>query len=385
MILSQSPELEVKPSGMLWGERTSDSLVLPELDEPTAHTLVHYLYSGRYQTLENFKDVSDKSATVSAYKLGTCVYCAAMRYQLPGLAELAKEQITNIAEELTILQVLGVAREHAFPILPKTETWYSSYLEGAIKDAVQDDPELVMKPEFVDQIEGDRRFRQVVMSAVVNSYKGLGGLSDRTTGVSTPMTDARTEPLDASIITESTGSEKHAKEENVQEPQEMISPRTSVAPSSNDSAPKLNLRTIEVTGSETVASKPLLEKDELKLDEIEPSAPAPAEPEPFTDELGFAASKTYQNMGQKDANVNPGKTGLALDTERAAPIHKRVDSVVQVPEKSETEATPVQPASSETAKPDVSNATAATESTVNGASSTPKKSKSKKKKKAAAA
>jgi hypothetical protein len=309
-----------------------------------------------------------------------------MRYQLPGLAELAKEQISSIAEELTILQVLEVAREHAFPILPKTESWYPSYLEGAIKAAVQHDPELFMKPEFVDQIEGDRRFRQVVMSAVVNSYaKGLSGLSDRTTGVSTPMTDARTEPLDASVMTESTGFERQRREEPAQEPHELISPKTAgeaVSPPSNNSVhvPKSE-HNFEVPEKETIAVQPPLEKNELKLDEIEPSAPARLEPEPFTDELGFASSQTYLNMGQKDATASSEKTRLALDTESAAPMHKRVDSVVQAPEKYDPEeASIISSFFMERAKPDVSTATVAVEP-----AATSKKSKSKKKKKAAAA
>jgi hypothetical protein len=385
MILSQSPELEVKPSGMLWGESTSDSLALPELDEPTAHTLVHYLYSGRYQTLDSFSDTSDKAGTVSAYRLGTCVYCAAMRYQLPGLAELAKERITTIAEELTILDILGVAREHAFPNLPQAESWYPSYLEGAIKAAVTEDPELFMKPEFVDQIEGDRRFRQVVMSAVVNSYsKGMSGLSDRTAGVSTPMTDAKAEPLDTSVVTE---PERQLLKDAIQDPQEQTSPKTTEAvgpPASNDRVPEPDQQLAGGPKGET-AAEPFLEKDELELDEIEPSAPAPPKPEPFTDELGFASSKTYQKMGQKDAN--PGNSRLALDTESAAPMHKRVDSAIQAPENGAIESASSEHAittPSEIAKLDASNAPIAAEVSANGASVTPKKVKKKKKKTAAA-
>lgn len=62
------------------------------------------------------------------------MYCAAMRYKLPGLAELAKERVTQISKRLPIIDILRVAREQAFSILPHDEAWYATFLDEAISN-----------------------------------------------------------------------------------------------------------------------------------------------------------------------------------------------------------------------------------------------------------
>jgi hypothetical protein len=300
-----------------------------------------------------------------------------MRYKLPGLAELAKQRITSIAEDLNILDILSVARDHAFPNLPKTEAWYPSYLESAIKAAVSEDPELCMKPEFVDQIEGDRRFRQVVMGAIVNSYsRGVTALSDRTTGVSTPMTDVRAESVDTSAITEPDRSPAPRNGQKVQEPAKELATQQSVGPQSD----KADARAED----QSVDALPVDDKDELKLDAIEPATPANSGPEPYTDEIGFASSKTFQQMGQKDTSPAAGR--LSLDTKTAVPMNKRVDSAIQGVEpdivapttQADTTSTLAEPPKTEAANPLVVGD--AVEGLGNATSVSSKKSKKKKKK-----
>ena len=270
-ILAQSPELDAKPSLKLWGEKTHDTISLPELDSMTAHTMVHFLYTGRYNTLEP-RD-ADARTPLSQYKLGTCAYCAAIRYKLPGLAELAKQTMLALQEDLTILDVLVVAREHAFPLLPEDETWFSSYLEDAIHTAVTKDADLFTRPGFVDQIEGDRRYRQVVMKAIVNSY-------------SQPAPVVETPP-------------PPAPEEKKQQAS-TLSPVVAIA---NHDA--------HMTTGETV------------LDEITPTLDTHVAPEPYSDELGWESSKTFQNQKM-------GSQGVTAETVANKPPHVRVDSAVGV-------------------------------------------------------
>lgn len=306
MVLAQSPELEVKPFSKLWGEKSNESIALPDLDEPTAHTLVHYLYSGRYQALK--AQESTTHGAIVGYKLGTCVYCAAIRYKLPGLAELAKGKIIAFGEDATILDILGVAREHAFPNLPEDETWFPRYLEDAIKSAGTDDPGLFTKPEFVDQMQGDRKFRQVVMQAIVNSYNTRPTvLRDRHTGVSTPVTESKLEG----------GTE-------VGEPQPEVSERELEIPKE-----EIKVEPVVKASAEPPATvKEVVATEELKLEEIEPTPQVPAGPEPFTDELGWGNSKTYQKLGKKpDAPAD--KKDVVPKPEPAASLHKRVDSVTE--------------------------------------------------------
>lgn len=337
--LAQSPELAAKPSLKLWGEKTHDTVTLPELDAVTAHTLVTFLYTGRYETLE-WLGAAEK-ASVAAYKLSTCVYCAAVRYKLHGLAELSQEKITAYGQDLTIFDILGVARENAFPILPEDETWFSSYLEGAIKGAVKDDPELFMKPGFVDQIEGDRKFRQVVMKAIVNTYSGgVGG------GDAPPMesTEKPSSP-DASL-------------------KELESPR----PSSADSK-KVILAVEDSQGGS------------VQLEDVEPSIPdsplhrpssplSPKAPESVTDELDLKNRIFHSNLAMRPKVDN-------LVGANGASKHVRNDSFVETEETTSVEGKQEE---KEIASPAPEIASSASEA-VNGTVSSTKKNKKKKGKK----
>lgn len=197
------------------------------------------------------------------------MYAAATRYKIAGLAELAQDAIVRSGQELSILDVLGVARDHAFPILPDEEAWFAGYLEEAIKRAAARDPGLFVQEGFVEQIEGDRRFRQVVMRAIVGTYAAAGGGGGG--GDQPPM--------------EGPGAGEGSRDKAGQ----------------GEEAPV-------ATGINADG------EDVVQLDDIEPSMPespvhraaspgSPAAPESVTDELDFKSSKTYQSMGKPAEHV----------------------------------------------------------------------------------
>lgn len=299
---------------------------------------MHYLYSGKYQSLQHSKDSEAEDDAIAAHKLSTCVYYAAMRYKLPGLADLAKGKIMSTAEELSIIEKLKVARDQAYPRLPEEETWYSEYLEGAIQNAVEKDPELFTKPEFVHQIEGDVRFRQVVMGAVVKTFAVRGGgRGGEDAGVETPMASDAV-GVEASLENSFTlasncsvpaDDDSHRADDD-QDPiaEEVCS--QSPQPEIQEEEPVRSPTPVEelcVEVEENLCPPDITEKDELGLEEIEPSAPSSVEPEPFTDELDFAKSKTYQRMGKKEGSPTQD---MPLSTDDSTTTrHKRIDSVVQ--------------------------------------------------------
>ncbi|KAH7115287.1 hypothetical protein B0J11DRAFT_128966 [Dendryphion nanum] len=335
IVLSQSPELEVKPFSKLWGDKAVESIALPDIDEATAHTLVHYLYSGWYQTL--YPHPSSKDGALSAYKLGTCVYVASVRYKLPGLANLAKEQINVSSEDLSILQVLGVARDHAFPVLPAEERWYEEYVEKAVRAAFAKDPDFFVTAEFVDQIEGDRRFRQVVMRAVVGSLAGgrKGEVRD----------DERMEHVGRGVEGVSEKKEEEEKEEGGNEDlvkdEEPADGAGDGEVNTDDGTGFVEYRDIEKPVTET-AQKTVSESveeptttlestpqtEEIILEAIEPTPPTAPELESFTDEVGFGKSQTYRKMNRTDSSSV--ETGGALDQDEKVqrPVPERKDSLV---------------------------------------------------------
>lgn len=162
---------------------------LPKLDEGPAHTLVHHLYAGTFETEFRY-------APLGNFRHSTCVYCAAVQYQLPSLAELSKDKIVEAGEGLPIFDILRIARDQAFPLLPETDTWYSHYLEDVIQKAVAQDPEPFRKPDFITRVEGNSRLLQIVWKTVMSNYAVASApASTREGGAETPLAE--------SMITES--------------------------------------------------------------------------------------------------------------------------------------------------------------------------------------
>ncbi|ORY12658.1 hypothetical protein BCR34DRAFT_587118 [Clohesyomyces aquaticus] len=288
-LLEQSPVLSGKASSFLGGDKSiADVIPLPDLDEPTAHTLVHYLYTGIFQTLRSPDLLKD--GMLEGYKLGTCVYCAATRYKIPGLANLAKDKITFCGDSLSILDILIVSRESAFPMLLDDEVWFPTYLETAIKDAFNKDPELFSKPDFSDQIEGDRRYRQVVMKAILNAVaRGPVATNEAQSGVPKPAEEEMVE-ISSARVRHDSGTQGLPEELNgTAEPDINGAAKPEEDTPLGADAADENPTTVET--SKTV---------EPVFDAIDPVVEeTPAKPEPVTDETGWGKSTTYQNMGGK--------------------------------------------------------------------------------------
>ncbi|KAK3216184.1 hypothetical protein GRF29_8g2487650 [Pseudopithomyces chartarum] len=163
-VLSQSKVLFAKINPSFWQSK-ANIITLPDLDESTAHTLVHYLYSGGYQMLKRHSSI--RRSKEMMYQSSVLVYCTALHYELSGLADLAREKIRYLGERVPILDILITSREHAFPNLPQDDSWFSTYLHNTIELAVKTNPKLFTESSFSDQIEGNRTFRHVVVKAIV--------------------------------------------------------------------------------------------------------------------------------------------------------------------------------------------------------------------------
>lgn len=299
-ILEQSAVLAAKVEH---SSMEHQQVLASELDKPTAHTLIHYMYTGNYQDL-GATSRAEHSA-VSSYETATCVYCAAVLYQLSGLADLAKEKITSLEKEVSMSDMLRMAKNHAFPLLPENETWYLAYLEGAIRNAMAKDPEPFKRPDFITQVEGSSRLLQLVWKTVISNYNGT---------VVTPK--AENDDAISKV-------EEHQKSENIasfeHQPPASVdgSQTTAVAHDTPADPPSPQPR-----DSTYIATGDPLE-DTLKLDDIEP----------FTDELGFEKSKMYQRMNKIESG---SESPVIPASELYQAAHKRSDSVMQAEEDATT-------------------------------------------------
>ncbi|KAG9190132.1 hypothetical protein G6011_08220 [Alternaria panax] len=291
-------------------------VLLSELDQNTAHTLIHYLYTGKFQSLSTLAS-SDKAIS-EVYKLGTSVYCAAARYQLPGLAELAQNKMKSLDEEMSIFDILAVAGDHAFPLLPEDDVWYSSYVEESLNNAMADDPEPFRRPDFITTVGADSKLLQLVWKTVMNNYARAPATPVvNNAGTSTPTTELVPELQESIDGKDTISAVAPHKSEEVDEsaatPLSVTVPRNEVT-----EAPIVK---------DIIVPKPIKEATP-EVEDAKPTAENPTPLEPFTDELDFKSSKTYQQMGNKKPEQVKASTISSIETKPAP--HKRSDSVVQV-------------------------------------------------------
>ena len=117
--------------------RSDQTIWLSKLDQDIGYTLVHYLYTGAYQTLKQ-RNILGSAERTTEYRRSVLVYCAARSYRLDGLVTHAKRTIGRFDERLSILDI---ARE-AYPKLLGDEIWFPDYLKMKIEAAFEVDETL---------------------------------------------------------------------------------------------------------------------------------------------------------------------------------------------------------------------------------------------------
>ncbi|KAJ4319044.1 hypothetical protein N0V94_004095 [Neodidymelliopsis sp. IMI 364377] len=214
------------------------TILLPELDEVTAHTVIHYLYSSQYEAL-NTVQMIEPNAHLKRYNLATSVYCAAVRYNIIGLAQVAKVMLAANSTFLTVFDILAVARDCGFVLLPESDTWYPEYIETSIIEAMKQDSEPFRKPDFIAQFGSNSRLLQVIWKTVLSAFAQ--------SPVVPPSTEQTTGSGAETSIAESAFTESGVSEEPVHQ---LPSPTDSVV----NSPPPANSATEEQIDLDPISS-----------------------------------------------------------------------------------------------------------------------------------
>ncbi|KAL4874236.1 hypothetical protein BJY04DRAFT_225250 [Aspergillus karnatakaensis] len=119
----------------------------PKLDDDIAHTFIHYLYTGDYQTLKP-SSTSDMPWHAIEYKRSVLAYHAGLHCGLPGLAEHGKMHMQVFDKAIPIFEIISLGRKH----LPRvnTDTWSFQYLTRRILASFEADETLFKQDKFFD-------------------------------------------------------------------------------------------------------------------------------------------------------------------------------------------------------------------------------------------
>jgi hypothetical protein len=157
-ILSKYPQL-------MQSESAGWTIELPEVCEDAGHTLVHYLYTGTYETLQS-QDSEDKTAEC---RRNTHLYAIATKYDLAGLRMAARQNIQSTQGGVAIIDVLNIAKD-VFQILLETDVWFTLYVKTEVEAALKVDESLFAKTRFLELIGEVKSFDRSLMEIVGEIY-----------------------------------------------------------------------------------------------------------------------------------------------------------------------------------------------------------------------
>ncbi|KAJ5709035.1 hypothetical protein N7493_010369 [Penicillium malachiteum] len=103
------------------------SIDLSDVHKDVGYTIVHFLYSESYKTIDSPLDEGE-SKIAREYKKAVLAYRASRTYKLPALESLAKRYIKLFGEAMATSDILQITRE-VFPKFSKDETWLPNHIK----------------------------------------------------------------------------------------------------------------------------------------------------------------------------------------------------------------------------------------------------------------
>jgi hypothetical protein len=139
----------------------------PEVDDGIAHTFIHYLYTGQYQTLKASTAHGVPRGRIE-YERSLLAYRAASQCGLKGLAEHARKYIRRFDKDIHLFDVLSLARRHAPRITE--EVWFSEYLTAKILENFEAEENLFEQEGFFKGFGEAPDFDKFLAKAMAKLY-----------------------------------------------------------------------------------------------------------------------------------------------------------------------------------------------------------------------
>ncbi|KAL4918411.1 hypothetical protein BDW62DRAFT_200791 [Aspergillus aurantiobrunneus] len=161
-IAGQIPSLEKHCSG------NGDQLArFPEVDEEIAHTFIHYLYTGDYQTLKPALGCNIPRRAVE-YRRSVLAYHAGRRCGLEGLADHGKKYMQLFDRHVTLFDIIYLGRRYFSRITE--DAWFCEYLTHKIMASFEIDEEIFQQEEFFNAFGEAPDFDRFLAKVMAETY-----------------------------------------------------------------------------------------------------------------------------------------------------------------------------------------------------------------------
>ncbi|KAL4788951.1 hypothetical protein BDV19DRAFT_395512 [Aspergillus venezuelensis] len=166
---------------------TGPDIVLGDVNEDIGHTLIHFLYTGQYETLNSGYNLARE------YQRCALAYETARRYGLLGLEAVARKHIEHFGALVHLQDVLETARvicQH----LPSDETWFKDYLKESLASSFNKD-----RNSFREELntvigQGTSSDRTILQLSVDILFGHISELEEIAERVAEPASAAEPEP-----------------------------------------------------------------------------------------------------------------------------------------------------------------------------------------------
>ncbi|PSN59046.1 hypothetical protein BS50DRAFT_626910 [Corynespora cassiicola Philippines] len=193
-----------------------DGIQLLDVDESTGHVLIHYLYTGAYQTLD---DIETSAKEIHAkFKSAVLVYIAAKTYKLDGLQQLAKHKTEQFGTDINIFDTVEIVEKY-FSKLSVDTTWFHDYLDEKVKVAFEADHTVFAGNDFFDRIN-DASLIRVLSKCMAKLYENKISSLRNTDGQKVlDISEESASDVQDSLVQEALPEESCSIEETLLEPE----------------------------------------------------------------------------------------------------------------------------------------------------------------------
>jgi hypothetical protein len=138
-------------------------LDMKDIESGTGHVIIHFLYSGRYQSLKS-NNWSEVEATIYELKLAFKVLSASLSLNLETLQALAEDEILKLSDQLSFPLVLDAIEnsEISFAKFPRFAEYLQSHLISLKMDSLSQ-----TATDILSKLETPDTFSMVLLKTLV--------------------------------------------------------------------------------------------------------------------------------------------------------------------------------------------------------------------------
>ena len=148
----------------------SSSADLQHIPIAAGHVIVHYLFTGNYESLRS-TGASVEEKCIARFTTAIQVYIHAHNYELQLLEKLASREVESLSKSLCATHIFRVIKdEYADPDI--NDVWFAAYLKRQVM-SLYETPDMLLDPDVLESMVGDVPVTKFIIKAAFEGFHEL--------------------------------------------------------------------------------------------------------------------------------------------------------------------------------------------------------------------